>query len=118
VASYYFSCPHGVSIVNAPMSEGPGGAPDCPVCMEKMRRAYSLEGVGFAVSQLRQHREMGVETTRDAARLFLETAEEAAGPGDPDGAKAIDEWNERMTPAAGNKNPVRPERPLHSKKVF
>lgn len=91
--------------------------PDPQCCTEPMpRRDYRAEGVGFAVAGLKATREHN--GTSGMRELFLETAEEAAGPGDPDGAKAIDDWNERFEPAEGNKKPLRPERPLHSRKVL
>jgi hypothetical protein len=81
-----------------------------------MKRAYSQEGVGFAVEGLKREREAGgPSAVRD---LFLPTAAEEATPEDPDGSKAIEKWNEEHVPAETNKNPTRPERPLHSKKVF
>lgn len=118
MAEYLFECPHGVDLVSAPMSEGPGAAPDCFECAGPKKRAYSLEGVGFAVASLRQRRDTGVETDREMRDLFLETAEEAAHPGDPDGSEAIREWNENHEPKSGNKAPLRPEMPLHSKTTF
>jgi hypothetical protein len=92
--------------------------PDMPYCCDEptLVRDYRAEGVGFALKQLKVEREHnGREAIRD---MFLETAAEAATPDDPDGSKAIEQWNETFTPAEGNKRPMRPERPLHSKKVF
>lgn len=119
MAAYSWICPvgHRAETTYVPVAEGPGDAPTCE-CGVPMKRWYRNDGVGFAVSGLRKRREQGVETNRDAARLFLETAEEAANPDDPDGSKAIDEFYERFQPAEGNKSPVGPERPLHSRRSF
>ena len=81
-----------------------------------LRRDYRAEGVGIAVAGLKAEREHnGQSGLRD---LFLETAAEAANADDPDGSKAIEQWNENFAPAEGNKRPLRPERPLHSRKVL
>lgn len=120
MATYSWLCPQGhrATFTYAPVAEGPGKPPTCLECDQAMNRWYKSDGVGFATSGLKRRRESGIESNQDAARLFLETAEESAGPGDPDGSKAIDEWYANNAPANGNKNPVGPERPLHSRKVF
>jgi hypothetical protein len=96
-----------------------GSAPNAETCPDDgfpLMRDYSGENVGMQVVRLKQTREAGGSAAmRD---LFLETAEEAATPDDPDGSKAIEDWNLRHDPKPGNKNPMRPVRPLHSKKVF
>lgn len=70
-------------------------------------RDYRTEAVGVAVVALQRERERGgAAAVRD---LFLPTARELAGPGDPDGSKGIKEWNETHDPKVGNKRPMRPE---------
>jgi hypothetical protein len=93
-------------------------APEIPYCCDEpvLSRDYRGEGVGIAVAGLRAEREAGGSAAvRD---LFLPTAAEEATPDDPDGSKAIRAWNETHEPKNGNKNPVRPEMPLHSKTVL
>lgn len=117
MAEYIFRCPHQAAVVTAPMAEGPGTPPYCNICDRPIPRAYKLEGVGFAIAKLTRERTEG--TDRDLSRVFLETAEEAANPDDPDGSKAIREWNETHEPKdVGESKAIRPELPLHSKKVF
>ncbi len=78
-------------------------------CGGDIKRDYRAENVGVAVVNLQRERERGGSgAVRD---LFLPTAKELAGPGDPDGAKAIREWNDTHDPKPGNKRPMRPESP-------
>lgn len=117
MATYVFTCPHGQSHRILPTSEGPGEAPHCPVCAGPMRRNYRLESVGISVARLKREREHGND--RELRDLFLETAEEAATPDDPDGSKYIREWNETHEPKETSEGKaLRPEMPLHSKKVL
>jgi hypothetical protein len=75
------------------------------VCSEPLRRIFTLS-LGN-LRQLKGERERGGSSAmRD---LFLPTAKEVAGPGDPDGSKGIREWNETHDPKPGNKRPMRPE---------
>jgi hypothetical protein len=86
-------------------------APEIPYCCDEpvLARDYRGERVGIAVAGLRAEREQGGSSAvRD---LFLPTADEMAGPGDPDGSKGIREWNETHDPKPGNKRPSRPEAP-------
>jgi hypothetical protein len=81
--------------------------------MARLYRDYRAENVSMATVQLQRERERGGSSAvRD---LFLPTAKELAGPGDPDGSKAIRDWNDNHEPRAGNKRPMRPESP---KQVF
>ncbi|MES2156032.1 MAG: hypothetical protein V4510_12940 [bacterium] len=82
-------------------------------CSGSLRRDYRAEGVGYQVVGLARERERGGSSAvRD---LFLPTAKELAGPGDPDGTKAIRTWNDEHDPKPGNARPMRPEGP---KEVF
>lgn len=86
-------------------------------CSTPIARDYRAEAVGFAVSKLARERKEG--TDKDLARVFLETAEEAAHPGDPDGSKTIREWNETHMPKeVSESKAIRPEMPLHSKQYL
>ena len=74
-----------------------------------MRRDYRAENASPAVVGLKRERERGGSSAvRD---LFLPTAKELAGPGDPDGHKAIRQWNDEHDPKPGNARPMRPEAP-------
>lgn len=74
-----------------------------------MVRDYRAENVGVSVVALQRERERGGSSAvRD---LFLPTAKELAGPGDPDGHKAIRQWNDEHDPKPGNSRPLRPESP-------
>jgi len=81
-----------------------------------LKRDYRAEGVGFAVAKLARQRKDATDT--EMRDLFLPTADEFIGPDDPDGSKGIEKWNDEHVPAEGNYNPIRPERPLHSRKSF
>lgn len=108
MATYVYTCPHGQSHVNAPMQEGPPAeAPFCPVCDAPQKRVWSF-GLNNIVELRRERERGGMSAVRD---LFLPTAKELAGPGDPDGSKAIREWNDTHEPKVGNKRPMRPEAP-------
>jgi len=81
-----------------------------------LKRDYRAEGVGFSIPG--RAKERRYEDKNELRDLFLPTAEEFISPDDPDGSKGIDHWNETHVPAEGNTNPIRPERPLHSRKSF
>ena len=75
--------------------------------IEPMRRDYRAENVAPQTVQLKREREAGGSSAvRD---LFLPTAKELAGPGDPDGEKGIREWADSQKPKDGNKRPNWPE---------
>ena len=105
MATYEYIDQHGSVFVRAPIAEGPPEtAPLCELCGEPLRRIFNLN-LGN-ITQLRGERERGGSSAvRD---LFLPTAKELAGPGDPDGSKGIREWNETHDPKPGNKRPMRP----------
>ena len=110
MATYEFTDQHGSVLVSAPIAEGPH-TPLCEVCSEPLRRIFTLS-LGN-LRQLKGERERGGSSAmRD---LFLPTAKDLAGPGDPDGAKGIHAWNTEHDPKPGNKRPARPETP---RKVF
>ena len=93
--------------------------PQMPFCCDEptLRRDYRGESVGFSIAGMKREREHGSAT--ELRDLFLETAEEAAGPGDPDGSKAIREWNETHEPRdTSESKALRPEMPIHSKKIL
>jgi hypothetical protein len=119
VAAYSWLCPQGhrAETTYHPVAEGPGPAPTCVECAVPMKRWYARDNVGFAVSKLQREREKG--TDKELAKVFLETAEEAATPEDPDGSKAIREWNETHEPAeVSESKAIRPEMPLHARTVL
>lgn len=107
MATYEFMDGHGSVFVHAPMAEGPGNPPLCEVCGGELRRVFTLN-LGNVTSLKRERERGGMSAVRD---LFLPTAKELAGPGDPDGSKAIREWNDTHEPRMGNKRPLRPESP-------
>lgn len=111
MASYVYRCEAGHTF------ESPTyGLSQCPEHPYILKRDYRSENVGIAVARLRMEREEGGSgAIRD---LFLPTAEEYKSPEDPDGSKGIREWNERHAPKPGNKAPMRPEMPLHSKEIL
>lgn len=104
MATYEFIDQHGSVFVHAPMAEGPGNPPLCEVCREPLRRIFTLN-LGNVTALKRERERGGPSAVRD---LFLPTAKELAGPGDPDGSKGIREWNEAHDPKPGNKRPMRP----------
>jgi len=74
-----------------------------------VKRDYRAEAAGVQTLQLKRERETGGSSAvRD---LFLPSAKDYAGPGDPDGSKGIRQWNDEHTPGNGNKRPLRPESP-------
>lgn len=104
MAVYVYLCETGHSFQSAIH-----GLEQCPTHISGVRRDYRAEKVGFEVVSLRRERERGgPSAVRD---LFLPTAKELAGPGDPDGTKAIQEWNDTHDPKEGNRRPMRPEAP-------
>jgi hypothetical protein len=107
MAAYEYADVHGSVVVHAPIARGPGEPPACAYCGQPLRRVWDF---GLSnITELRRERERGGSSAvRD---LFLPTAKELAGPGDPDGAKAIREWNETHDPKPGNSKPLRPEAP-------
>lgn len=115
MATYVFSCRDCGASFELSMSSI--GEQPCAACGKPtLRRDYRAENVGFSIAAIRGG---GATTTNAEMRdLFLPKAEEFAGPDDPDGSKGLDKWNESHEPAESNTNPIRPERPLHAKKVF
>ena len=72
-----------------------------------LKRDYKSENVGAALVQLKRERERGgPSAVRD---LFLPTAKDFQGPGDPDGAKGLRTWADEHEPKMGNKKPLYPE---------
>lgn len=122
MATYCFKCPECGNTTTLAVRDRE--APECfhiqpgawrpedahPVLMV---RDYRAENVGVHTLQLKKEREAGgVSAIRD---LMLPTAAEMATPEDPNGQKALQDWNERHVPAATNTRPVRPET---DKRVF
>lgn len=93
------------------MAEGPPrDTPFCRKCYAPMHRVYSL-ALGNR-RQLKVERERGgASAVRD---MFLPTAKDMAGPGDPDGTKGIQEWADEHQPKMGNKRPMYPDIPRRS----
>ena len=118
MATYVFKCPQcGHWNETAFRDPAPGCASDLHQDEVLMVRDYRAEGVGFAISSLTRERTEG--TNRELRDVFLETAEEAATPEDPDGSKYIRQWNETHEPKeVGESKALRPEMPLHAKKVL
>lgn len=110
MATYVFECIHGTTEVEAPMERGPGAAPTCPMCGTMGRRFSVNIGEGVRVSKN--------GTLHEQRDLFLPTAQELSGPGDPDGIKGLEAWNDNHQPRPSNPNPLRPDRPPGSKRVF
>lgn len=113
MATYCFKCPRCGAQVQV-MDLEPRV---CGACIREssfeaivpLMRDYRAESVGMAVVGLKRERERGgASAVRD---LFLPTAKELAGPGDPDGHKAIRQWNDEHDPKPGNSRPLRPESP-------
>lgn len=103
MATYVFSCDADGGHLFEARSRG---TEMCPGHLTPVKRDYRAENVGVQVAGLRAERERGGSSAvRD---LFLPTAKELAGPGDPDGTKGIREWNETHDPKPGNKRPMRP----------
>lgn len=111
MARYEFVCEHGSYTTTAPMAEGPGDPPFCPECNGFMRRVFTV-AVSNLVELKRERERGGARAVRD---LFLPTAKELAGPGDPDGEKGIRAWADEHQPKPGNAKPLYPDIP---KKVF
>lgn len=114
MATYLFKCRNCGTPFTANTRE-----PDIPFCCDEpaLRRDYRAESVGFSVAVLKRERNHGSDS--DLRDMFLETAEEAATPDDPDGSKAIAEWNERHEPRdVSESKALRPKMPLHSKKYL
>ncbi len=108
MATYCFRCK--VCDARFTLSIPSVGEMGCTMCgAGVVVRDYRAEGVGVQVVALQRERERGGSAAvRD---LFLPTAKELAGPGDPDGHKAIREWNDTHDPKPGNSRPLRPESP-------
>lgn len=102
MATYCFKCPEGHTFSLTSRS-----VPGCYECGAPLRRDYRAEGVGVATVALKRERERGgASAVRD---LFLPTAKDYAGPGDPDGAKGLRQWADEHEPKMGNKKPLYPE---------
>src|SRR5438128_1587023 len=103
MAVYSFRC--GSCGARAQLSSPIGTIPPPPVhaCLglkgrdTMMRRDYQadLPDFGNAVQVKREREAGGREAVRD---LFLPTAKDFAGPGDPDGSKGIRAWNDEHDP--------------------
>lgn len=80
------------------------GLMNCPFHDAPMKRDWKREAVGIG-SGVRASR----ETLSDAGyrELFLPSAKDYAGPGDPTGQKGLREWREEHTPVS--KRPVEVE---------
>lgn len=72
-------------------------------------RDWKAEGVGIGTGV----RVSRTGTDRDQRDLFLPSAKDYAGPGDPDGSKGIRNWNAEHEHMGGGK-PLRPDAPKES----
>jgi hypothetical protein len=70
-----------------------------------VKRDYAAENVGIGTGVRESRMEMSTSGYRD---LFLPTAEDMAGPDDPDGQKGLRKWAEEHTPKDDNKRPAWP----------
>lgn len=90
-------------------------APFCGSCGSfSVRRDYQAEAVGLG-SGVKMSRD---GTLGDQARMFLPEAKDFAKPGDPDGIKGLNNWNETHGPRPTNNKPRRPDRPPGSRRSF
>jgi hypothetical protein len=90
------------------------GATQCPEHFNtELTRDYRAEGVTPNTAALA--RERGGQDIEWFKQNFLPTADEFAGPGDPDGSKGLTKWNDEHGPKDSNKAPARPTVP---KRVF
>ena len=78
---------------------------NCEMGTPDVIRDYAAENVGIGAGVRESRTEMTTSGYRD---LFLPTAEDMAGPDDPDGQKGLRKWAEEHTPKDDNKRPAWP----------
>jgi len=116
MAVYVFRCPvDGYTVETSQRDPAPTHGPHVKgkVLYGPMVRDYRAEGASPAIAGLKRERELG--SPNDLKGLFLPTAKDYAGPGDPDGQRGLRAWAEETRPAADNKRPVYPDM---DRKVF
>lgn len=110
MAKYCFICPACGATYEATASLRVG--PTAPYCIAHAEvveaiRDYRAEQVGVSgLLDMKHEREMG--SSNNAARLFLPTNEDFAGPKDPEGKKGMRAWRERHRPKSSNRRPAWP----------